>query len=147
MGDTGSLLLGLVLGILTIKIMSLDLMALNTFSFPQRKVPLLLISVLFIPILDTFRVMSISYLNGKPIFEADRNHLHHILIDFGFSHRSVSLGIGVFNTVTAIFMFFVVKYLSFFASFFILAFLFMLSAVFLFWINKNRSAIRKKSEV
>ena len=144
MGDTGSLLLGLVLGILTIKIMSLDLMALNTFSFPQRKVPLLLISVLFIPILDTFRVMSIRYLNGKPIFEADRNHLHHILIDFGFSHRSVSLGIGVFNTVTAIFMFFVVKYLSFFASFSILAFLFMLSAAFLFWINKNRSAIRKK---
>ena len=144
MGDTGSLLLGLVLGILTIRIMSLNLTALNTFSFPQQKVPLMLIAILFIPILDTFRVMSIRYLNGKPIFEADRNHLHHILIDFGFSHRRVSLGIGVFNTITAIFMFFVVKYLSFFVALIILGFLFLLSAGFLFWINKNRSAIRKK---
>lgn len=144
MGDTGSLLLGLVLGILTIKIMSLNLIALNTFSFPQRKVPLLLMGILFIPILDTFRVLIIRYLNGKPIFEADRNHLHHILIDAGFSHRSVSFGIGLFNTVIAVFMFFVVKYLSFYPSLFILGFLFLLSAVFLFWINRNRSAIRKK---
>lgn len=59
MGDTGSLLLGYVLGIFTKKIMSLNLIALNTFSFPQRRVPLLLIGILFIPILDTFRVMII----------------------------------------------------------------------------------------
>lgn len=147
MGDTGSLLLGLVLGILTLKIMSLDLVSMNTFGFTRQKVPLLLISILFIPILDTSRVVIIRYLNGKSIYKADRNHLHHILIDHGFSHRSVSLGIGLFNILTALFMFFIVKYLSFITSFIILIVIFLLSSVFLFLINKNRSALREKVKI
>jgi hypothetical protein len=40
-----------------------------------------------LPVLDLIRVVVTRLANGKAVFQADRNHLHHIIIDkMGKSH-------------------------------------------------------------
>ena len=94
MGDTGSLVIGLVLGLLTLKLMAVGDAAHNSLSFNRSQLPLFLAGVLFIPTLDTIRVMLLRFTKGVSMFKPDRNHIHHILIDFGFSHRKASFCIG-----------------------------------------------------
>lgn len=103
MGDCGSLVIGLILGILTLHYLSspLALPAYRVF-YPENRI-LFVFAVLFIPIFDTIRIIIIRISNGRSPFEADRNHLHHALLDKGFSHIASSLilaGINLFITLT-----------------------------------------------
>ena len=79
MGDTGSLVIGLVLGLLTFKLLALNTGAYASLSFNRQQLPLFLIGVLFVPLLDTLRVMSLRALRGVSMFKPDRNHYtsHH----------------------------------------------------------------------
>ena len=52
--------------------------------FNRGQLPLFLAGVLFIPTLDTIRVMLLRFTKGVSMFKPDRNHIHHILVDFGF---------------------------------------------------------------
>jgi UDP-GlcNAc:undecaprenyl-phosphate GlcNAc-1-phosphate transferase len=67
MGDTGSLTIGLVLGLLTLKLMTADAVY-ASLHFSPNQLPLLLLAVLFVPILDTCRVMIIRLLRGVSIW-------------------------------------------------------------------------------
>jgi UDP-N-acetylmuramyl pentapeptide phosphotransferase/UDP-N-acetylglucosamine-1-phosphate transferase len=89
MGDSGSLLLGLVNAILVIKFISVA-------DAPGAVVPIDSVvavgfSILVIPLLDTLRVFSIRIAKGKSPFIPDRNHIHHLLLDRGLSHRTVTV--------------------------------------------------------
>lgn len=89
MGDTGSLFLGF------------NLAALSILGFKSTTVIAFLIPVLIlgVPLSDTFFAIVRRVVNKKPIAEADRNHLHHCLINMGFSHRKTVLmiyGISLF---------------------------------------------------
>ena len=99
MGDTGSLVIGLVLGLLTFKLLSLEVDAYTSLSFNREQLPLFLISVLFVPLLDTFRVMFLRAIRGVSMFKPDRNHIHHIIVDFGLSHLRASFFIGLINFI------------------------------------------------
>ena len=48
-------------------------------------------SILVVPLLDTLRVFSIRLAKGRSPFIPDRNHIHHLLLDRGLSHRSVTV--------------------------------------------------------
>ncbi|MBL7719026.1 MAG: undecaprenyl/decaprenyl-phosphate alpha-N-acetylglucosaminyl 1-phosphate transferase [Flavipsychrobacter sp.] len=103
MGDTGSLVIGFTIAILSIMFFH---------SFPPQPItrdmvtefPLLgavhsirgamviALSVLFVPVFDSFRVFITRMLKGGSPFKADRTHLHHYLLDLGFSHgQTVSI--------------------------------------------------------
>ncbi|WP_455585391.1 WecB/TagA/CpsF family glycosyltransferase [Bacteroides sp.] len=88
MGDTGSLTLGYMLSLLAISY-SMQPSAKNIIS----GIPPIIIawSVLFVPLFDTARVMCVRASQGKPIFNPDRNHIHHKLLDLGCSHRKITL--------------------------------------------------------
>ena len=58
-----------------------------------------------IPVLDTLRVMLVRILNKKSPFSADRNHLHHILLDSGMTHLRTSLFLTFINWFNAILIF------------------------------------------
>lgn len=49
------------------------------------------IAVLSIPVFDTLRVMLYRIARGKSPFKPDKNHLHHIFIELGFSHIGTTL--------------------------------------------------------
>lgn len=87
MGDTGSLTLGFMVAFLAIYYSMSD-----TPSADSRQAQPLIIawSVLFIPLFDTARVMCIRASQRRPIFHPDRNHIHHKLIDLGYSHKKVT---------------------------------------------------------
>jgi hypothetical protein len=55
------------------------------------------IAILIIPLVDTFRIFLVRILNGKSPFEADRNHIHHNLLDLGMTHREATLTLYVIN--------------------------------------------------
>jgi len=88
MGDSGSLMLGLINAILVIKFI-------NVAHSPFVAIPIsssvaIGFSILIVPLLDTVRVFSIRILNGKSPFTPDRNHLHHLLLDRGLGHEAVT---------------------------------------------------------
>ncbi len=98
MGDTGSMLIGFMVGVMSIRFLALDTASLNKLPFNAIDVPIVLISFIIIPLFDTARVFTIRIMNGRSPFSADRNHLHHILIDaFKISHRKASFLIASVN--------------------------------------------------
>lgn len=82
MGDCGSLFLGFILGVLSLLGLSEGATIISLF------IPIM---VLGIPILDTLFAIIRRKLNHKPVFEADRGHLHHQLLDRGFGHTDTVL--------------------------------------------------------
>ena len=89
MGDTGSLLLGLLNSIFVIKFISV---ASNpSTSIPLESAPALGFAILIVPLFDTLRVFSLRIFNRRSPFSPDRNHIHHFLLDLGLSHRMISI--------------------------------------------------------
>ena len=144
MGDTGSLVIGLVLGLLTLKLLSVADDAYSSLSFYRAQLPLFLIAVLFVPLLDTMRVMFLRLTSGVSMFKPDRNHLHHIIVDFGLSHRKASFFIGFVNFSVALIMFFVIQKFNTFQSLCIIVLMFFIAIIVLFLMNKNKTALRLK---
>ncbi len=98
MGDTGSLIVGFVISILTLKFLALRPHVYTELPFLLENAPLIAISILIVPLFDTARVFAIRIANKKAPFSPDRNHTHHVLIDYwGLSHKQASFIIGCFN--------------------------------------------------
>lgn len=97
MGDTGSLMVGIVLSILTIKFIEMNrVMPLTAFN-KIKGVPVMALGILVIPLFDTLRVFVIRISQGKSPFSPDRNHLHHLLLDLGFTHIKATVALIGFN--------------------------------------------------
>jgi UDP-GlcNAc:undecaprenyl-phosphate GlcNAc-1-phosphate transferase len=143
MGDTGSLTIGLVLGLLTLKLMTADAIY-TSLHFSPKQLPLLLLAVLFVPILDTCRVMTIRLLRGVSMFRPDRNHIHHIIVDYGLSHRKASSLIGFVNFCVGLVMFFVIINYNTLQSALLLIGIFGSGILLLFLMNRNKAALRLK---
>jgi UDP-GlcNAc:undecaprenyl-phosphate GlcNAc-1-phosphate transferase len=96
MGDSGSLMIGLVNAILVIKFITLADAAFITV--PIVSAVAVGFAILIVPLLDTLRVFSIRIFKGQSPFTPDKNHIHHLLLDRGLSHRTVTficLGINI----------------------------------------------------
>ncbi len=89
MGDTGSLVLGLINSILVIKF--INLAGASSVSFPLESSPAIGFAILMIPLFDTLRVFGLRILDRRSPFSPDRTHVHHFLLDIGFSHRKITL--------------------------------------------------------
>ena len=63
---------------------------------PVLASPAMGFGILMIPLLDTLRVFSLRIMKKRSPFSPDRTHLHHMLLDRGLSHRTITLSIGVF---------------------------------------------------
>lgn len=146
MGDTGSLTIGLVLGLLTLKLMTADAVYTSLY-FNPKQLPLLLIAILFVPILDTCRVMMIRLLKGVSMFSPDRNHIHHIIVDYGLSHRKAASLIGFVNFCVGLVMFLVIRNYNTLQSSLLLIGIFMFGILLLFLMNKNKTALRLKAKM
>jgi UDP-N-acetylmuramyl pentapeptide phosphotransferase/UDP-N-acetylglucosamine-1-phosphate transferase len=88
MGDSGSLMIGLVNAILVIKFITVA--DSQSVIFPVQSAVAVGFSILMIPLLDTLRVFSIRIFKGSSPFTPDRNHVHHLLLDRGFKHTGVT---------------------------------------------------------
>lgn len=89
MGDSGSLMIGLINAILVIKF--INVAEAPFVGIPVASAVAVGFSILIVPLLDTLRVFSIRILKGRSPFTPDRNHVHHLLLDRGMSHAAVTL--------------------------------------------------------
>ncbi len=123
MGDSGSLTLGYILATLLVKF-SMD----NPLVMPYRRSSMLIaLSLLLVPVFDVARVIIVRTLHHKPIFAADKNHIHHKLMRAGLTQHQallaiivlavffIALNIVLYDTVptTAILILDVVIYMAF----------------------------------
>jgi len=97
MGDTGSLILGLILSILAIKFIEMNRVMDRYAPFKVLSVPVITMAILVIPLFDTVRVFIIRIFEGRSPFKPDRNHIHHILSDLGLNHAQATSAIAAFN--------------------------------------------------
>jgi len=89
MGDSGSLMIGLINSILVIKFI-------NVASDPAIAISIestaaIGFSILIVPLLDTLRVFAIRIFKGCSPFTPDRNHIHHLLMNWGLGHAAITL--------------------------------------------------------
>jgi UDP-N-acetylmuramyl pentapeptide phosphotransferase/UDP-N-acetylglucosamine-1-phosphate transferase len=96
MGDTGSLTIGFLIAVMAIELVEYEAQdlprAINNISKP-----ILSMSILVYPLIDTIRVFTLRAVKGVSPFTADRNHIHHRLIDLGLSQKQTVLIIYLFN--------------------------------------------------
>jgi UDP-N-acetylmuramyl pentapeptide phosphotransferase/UDP-N-acetylglucosamine-1-phosphate transferase len=103
MGDTGSLIIGLLLAVMAIKFNQINIQA-----HPAHKLyssPAVSFGILIVPLFDTLRVFMLRILKGKSPFKADKNHVHHRLLRLGFTHLGASTRIILINISFIIFVF------------------------------------------
>jgi UDP-GlcNAc:undecaprenyl-phosphate GlcNAc-1-phosphate transferase len=92
MGDTGSNLLGYLLGTVAVQ------GALKTNAVIALFIPLIILAV---PILDTGFVVAKRLKYRRPVYKADRWHFHHRMADIGFSQRRTLLYLYGWTAVMA----------------------------------------------
>jgi len=95
MGDSGSLLLGLSIAVTTI--MFWETNANKDLPLTFVAAPAIALAIIIVPVFDITRVFAYRILHGMSPFSADRNHIHHRIVDIGFSHLQTSLIITAFN--------------------------------------------------
>jgi UDP-GlcNAc:undecaprenyl-phosphate/decaprenyl-phosphate GlcNAc-1-phosphate transferase len=93
MGDAGSMMTGFILVCSGIFMLNQPVI---TFARIESVRILVIISVFLVPVLDSLRVYKGRIREGQSLFKADKSHLHHLLLQFGFSHKTISLVIVLF---------------------------------------------------
>lgn len=93
MGEVGAQLIGLLMATAAVAVTA-DLGALEGFRF--RNVPaympiLLPLAVMLLPLLDLFMAVLRRTARRSSPFSADRGHIHHKLVDGGYTHRQAVL--------------------------------------------------------
>jgi len=128
MGDTGSMFLGFVL----------STTAIQTNQKATTAVAVLIPAIaLGLPIIDTLLAIGRRALRGRPLFQADKEHIHHRLIAAGLSHRQAVLvlyGFCVFLGAAAL----VLTFASNGQAALLLVVLALVAIVFLRWLGFMR---------
>ena len=82
MGDTGSMLLGYTMAAISV------MGSVKTAATVALVVPVI---VLGLPILDTLFAIVRRRINGRPVFQPDKGHLHHRLLAMGLTQKQAVL--------------------------------------------------------
>ena len=107
LGDAGSLFIGFWIATYLITYVTSAPYSelVQVYSMDIENIPIIAISMISIPVLDSLRAIMIRMVNKKSPFEADRNHLHHILLETGMTHFRASLFLTVINWFNCITIF------------------------------------------
>jgi UDP-GlcNAc:undecaprenyl-phosphate/decaprenyl-phosphate GlcNAc-1-phosphate transferase len=92
LGDSGSMLIGLLLSALSIRCM---------FKGSAAYAFLAPLALLAIPFIDTAAAIIRRRLTGRSIFTVDRGHLHHSLLKRGYSPRASLLWVAMLTSTTS----------------------------------------------
>jgi UDP-N-acetylmuramyl pentapeptide phosphotransferase/UDP-N-acetylglucosamine-1-phosphate transferase len=96
MGDTGSLIIGLVSAVLAIKFIEVN--KIGVVAGPViSSAPAIAVAVLIVPIFDSLRIFFIRLINKKSPFKGDRNHIHHRLLKLGLNAKTILIITFLFN--------------------------------------------------
>jgi UDP-GlcNAc:undecaprenyl-phosphate GlcNAc-1-phosphate transferase len=137
MGDTGSLTLGFSISFL---IISYVMNNKNIKPFSEDAI-VTAFSTVFIPVFDVARVMWYRFRKGKPLFQPDRNHIHHKFLYRGFSHHAAMSVILVMAFLFSMFNVFAVEYIN---NNIVILFDLLFGIGFYLWLDHSK--VRKKQK-
>ncbi len=100
LGDAGSYLLGAIIAIYVMNILSNEFIIKPEFDINKI---IFVASILIYPIIDIARIYFIRLKNKKSPFEADKNHIHHLLLNKFDSHVKTTIFISCFTIFIIIF--------------------------------------------
>jgi UDP-N-acetylmuramyl pentapeptide phosphotransferase/UDP-N-acetylglucosamine-1-phosphate transferase len=98
MGDSGSLMIGAIISVLAIRIIDHDTTRLPIW-LRSVSAPIFVMAVLAYPLVDTLRIFLYRASKGVSPFAADRNHIHHRLMDHGLGHRRTTFVLYAYSIV------------------------------------------------
>jgi len=104
MGDTGSMLIGVITAILVIEFIEIHI-GLQNSPYAFKAVPAVAIGIVIIPLFDTLRVFALRIFKLKSPLNPDRGHIHHLLLDCGLTHMQAT---SVLIMTNLAFIFFVI---------------------------------------
>lgn len=97
MGDSGSTTIGLMLSVLALKAIETPNADVSNNIISEIQRPIFVMSILSYPLIDTLRIFVYRTIKGVSPFEADRNHIHHALLETGMNHKGVALTLYLAN--------------------------------------------------
>lgn len=130
MGDTGSMIVGFLLALMTLRFLALDTTQLEKIHVLPENVFIVTLSILFFPVIDVIRVIIVRIINKTDVFAADRRHMHHVFIDKGLPHIRASITF----TLSNIMAFLMIYGLNTFFSYIGLIIIFVFIAFFTFYL-------------
>ncbi len=96
MGDSGALVLGFLAAVLTVYFIQQS-QSFRPNIFFEIAAMVYAFALLIVPIFDTIRVVIIRIFKGRSPFAADRNHIHHVLLDIGMTHLQAAFTLFTVN--------------------------------------------------
>jgi UDP-GlcNAc:undecaprenyl-phosphate/decaprenyl-phosphate GlcNAc-1-phosphate transferase len=106
MGDTGALVIGMMISIVAIHFIELQYSLPTDHSFKISACVSGAISFILIPLADTLRVFILRISKRKSPFTPDKNHIHHNLLRLGLSHGKSTILLGAIQVgIIAVFLF------------------------------------------
>ena len=99
LGDTGSMVVGFVLAFQVILYLQLSIASTHLDAFDNA--PIFVLALLSYPLLDTLRVFTVRILDKRSPFSADRNHIHHRIIDLGLRHIWATILIAIYTVIVS----------------------------------------------
>ncbi len=97
MGDAGALVIGAVLGFLAVKLWNVS--GVMGAGFSDSTYYILVYTMLVVPCFDVVRIVIHRFKEHKPIFQPDKNHIHHKLMAVGLTARQALLFIIAINLI------------------------------------------------
>ena len=88
MGDTGSMVIGFLLAYQAINFMSVDFNP--NFMIQNTKSPIFVLALFSFPLIDTARVFLLRIIKRKSPFSADKNHIHHVFLEYDLKHWKIA---------------------------------------------------------
>lgn len=95
MGDTGSLLLGVLLAFFAIEFLEVNKDYSGVFKIQSS--PVVAMSFIVLPLVDMVKVFAIRLYKRRSPFQPDKNHIHHVLLNLGFNHTQATLLLSVYS--------------------------------------------------
>lgn len=142
MGDTGTMTMGFILAFLSIHFMELTKTTIVNSWFSYLSAPVLVLALLIIPVVDMIRVFTIRIIKFRSPFSADRNHIHHRLLQMGFSPSQTCTILYTIN-----FFFVIAAWIMRDANPLILFYVFLVSAFILTQLPQLWMIVKKKKQI
>ena len=145
MGDTGSMITGLLLAFLTLRFLSLNDTQLVNINIKPENIFIVTLAILFFPAIDVLRVIIMRLINKRRPFSPDRCHLHHIFIDKGLNHKMASITVTISSVLVFGLIYATNSLLSTMGLFFLFLVLSVLTFYILLLLDKDPSTkVRRK---
>jgi UDP-GlcNAc:undecaprenyl-phosphate GlcNAc-1-phosphate transferase len=105
MGDTGAMVIGMLLAVLAIHFMSIN--AALPIDHPMKYTAIVsgTVSFVIIPLCDTVRIIVLRLLRGQSPFAPDKSHIHHALMRLGMGHSKTAIILASANGLFIVMVF------------------------------------------